>query len=465
MNGSNESTPIEKLTANILETRFENLDQDTIDYAKIRIIDVLGCLIGGANAPGNLGIIDLVRDWGGKEEATILIHGGKVPIQNAAMVNCITARSFDYEPVSPLVDGLAMGGHLSGTTVMTAITIGEVKDISGQELLATLLVGDDMASRVLAAESGKFLSWPKWPTTGTINTFGATAIAGRLLGLNAYQMRNAFGIALNQLAGTFQMIWDRTTAFKVDQGTSARNGIFSAQLAGAGWTGPEDALLSKYGYYQLFAEGCRNPEALTTELGRIFYSDGTIKPYPCCRITHGAIDCALAIVNKNSIDARDIREVTLYVSPVAAGHVCAQPFVIGDFPHCNAAFNFQYTVATALMNRSVRPEHFTEESVRSPRVYDIIKKIKIAQIPETEMSATRLKVIMNDGRELIESCDVPRGDQLHNPLSYDEIIAKFWTNVEFSGKITKKNAESLLALLENLEEVDDVHEIIRLLVM
>ena len=68
-------------------------------------------------------------------------------------------------------------------------------------------------------------------------------------------------------------------------------------------------------------------------------------------------------------------------------------------------------------------------------------------------------------REITESSSIARGDQLGNPLSKDEIVAKFWTNVEFSGKITKKNAESLLALLENLEEVDDVNEIIRLLVM
>ena len=45
---------------------------------------------------------------------------------------------------------------------------------------------------------------------------------------------------------------DATTAFKLQQGTSARNGIFSAQLAKAGWTGPSDALQGEFGTDFLF---------------------------------------------------------------------------------------------------------------------------------------------------------------------------------------------------------------------
>jgi 2-methylcitrate dehydratase PrpD len=274
-----KSTPLGRLAANVLETRFENLDRSTVENARNRIIDVLGCLIGGANAPGNSGLIGLVRDWGGKEEATILIHGGKAPAQNAAMVNSIMARSFDFEPVSPLVDGISMPGHVSGTTVMAAMAMGEAKNINGKELITALLVGDDVASRILAASGFGFSLG--WDCIGTVNAFGTTAIAGRLLGLNRIQMRNAFGIVLSQLACSLQNIWDGTISFKICQGLAARSGIFSAELARAGWTGPEDALFSRFGYYNLYTEGCRNPAALTKDLGKSYYSDATFKPYPC----------------------------------------------------------------------------------------------------------------------------------------------------------------------------------------
>ena len=137
-------TAIEAISANVVDTWFENFDKVTVETAKNRIIDTVGCLIGGANDPGNPELVNLVKEYGGKAEATILFHGGQVPAGNAAMLNSIMARSFDFEPVSPLVEGRGTPGHISGTTVMTAITMGEVQDITGKELLTALLVGDDI---------------------------------------------------------------------------------------------------------------------------------------------------------------------------------------------------------------------------------------------------------------------------------------------------------------------------------
>src|SRR4030042_1645773 len=103
MNANTKGSPIEELIANVLEARFENFDPATVEHAKNRIIDVIGCLIGGAHGPGNSSLIELVKDWGGREEATILIHGGKAPACNVAMVNSIMARSYDFEPVDAFV--------------------------------------------------------------------------------------------------------------------------------------------------------------------------------------------------------------------------------------------------------------------------------------------------------------------------------------------------------------------------
>src|SRR5512139_3109421 len=104
MNTVTDRSLIEQLAANVLETRFENFDPATVQHAKNRMIDVVGCLIEGANAPGNFSLVNLMKEWGGKEEATILIHGGKAPAHNVAMVNSIMARSYDFEPVDVSVE-------------------------------------------------------------------------------------------------------------------------------------------------------------------------------------------------------------------------------------------------------------------------------------------------------------------------------------------------------------------------
>jgi len=457
-----ESTAIEKLAANVLETRFENFDNATLEATRYRIIDTLGCLIGGSTDSGNPELVELMRDEGGKQEATILVHGGKIPAANATMVNSIMARSFDFEPVSPLVEGVGCPGHTSGTTVPTAITIAEAVNASGREMITALLVGDDIAARILAASGFGFTLG--WDGVGTVNTFGVTAIAGKLLGLDKLQMRNSFGIALNLIGTTFQTIWDGTTAFKLPQGLAARNGIFAAQLAKAGWSGPEDALFSRFGYYKMFTEGCQKPEALTRDLGKKFYYDGTIKPYPCCRIPHAAIQGALALVSKYNIKADDVASVNLDLAQGGIDHICGHPFRIGTFPHANAAFSYEYVVATAFLFGCVKPEHFIETAIRNPKIAEFIKKIKLTAAPDVDFEKARVTVTLKDGRELTENVTKVKGDPQDNPMTHEEIIDKFWVNVDFSGKISQEKAAELLEMLHNLKKLGSFRELIPLLV-
>ncbi len=390
------------------------------------------------------------------------MHGGKVPAASAALVNSVMARSFDFEPVSPLVDGVNTPGHISGTTVPTAVSLAEAVNASGREMVCALLAGDDVAARILAASGFGFTLG--WDGTGTVNAFGAAAIAGRLLGLNKLQMKNAFGIVLNQVGSTFQIIWDGTTAFKLPQGLSARAGVFSAELARAGWTGPEDALFSQFGYYKMFTEGAKKPEVLTAGLGHVYYYDGVTKPYPGCRIPHAAIDATLALMRRHNVKATDVREVVLYLAQGGIDHVCGHPFRIGPFPHGNAAFSYQFAVATALLYGAVKPEHFTEKAIRDPLIKDFVGKIKFEADSKVPFESARVKLVLNDGRELTEYVEVARGNPLFNPMPNEEKLAKFWTNVDFCGKISRRKANSLLAMIMDIENVDSVRKLIPLMV-
>lgn len=457
-----EPTVIERLSVSALDTRFEDIDSYTLEATKYRILDTLGCLIGGAKDSGNPQLLDLLKETGGKKEATILIHGDRAPVASAALMNCIMARSFDFEPVSPLYEGTSCPGHVSGTTVPAALTLAEMVNASGKEFITALLVGDDIATRLLAASGFGFSLG--WDGVGTVNTFGVTATAGRLFNLTSMQLRNAFGIALNQIGTTFQSFWDGTTAFKLPQGLAARGGITSAQLAKAGWTGPDDALFGRFGYYKMFTEGCHQPGALTKDLGKKFYYDATIKPYPCCRITHAAIDCALALVNKYNIKADLIESVILETAPGGIEHVVGHPFKIGAFPHGNAAFSYEYTIATAFLFGCVKPEHMTEPAIKNHAVIEFIKKIRLNAVDDVEFEKARMMITLKDGNKLVETVTQVKGDPVYNPMTHEDIIAKYWLNVDFSRTIKKNQAKQLLDTLLNLEKVDSVRKLIPLLV-
>lgn len=456
---------IDAICASIVNARYESFNQAILWNAKLRILDVLGCAVLGSTAAGNDAFVDLVRQWGGKTEATVLAYGGKVPVQHAALANSTLARSFDYEALGPLVEGRSIPAHLSGTTVPTALAMGETCCASGKELLTALLVGDDFASRVLAASDDAGLPLG-WDHVGTVNTFGAAAIAGRMLGLDALQLRHAFGHGLNMMAGTMQNIWDGSPTFRLLQGTASKNGIIAAQLAQAGWIGPEDALLGRHAYYDLFTQGCRNPEILTKDLGKVFYSDAHFKPHPCCAAGHSAIDSALTVVEQHAFNPDDVKKIVLAVPGGGLKSYLALPLEYEPDPHTKAIFSYRYHVASAIIRKSFKPEHFSEKAVRDKTIRILAEKIELALLsdPNADLLSTSLKVILNNGREFEVFTPFPKGEPKHNPMSREEIIDKFNENLSYSGRISKERGEQAAEMLLSLEKIENLNDIVPLLV-
>jgi 2-methylcitrate dehydratase PrpD len=455
-------TLIAELVKNIIDTSFEDLDSSVVAKARYRIIDVIGCAMAGAKASGCSMVIDLFKGWGGKKESTVLAHGHRMPVPHAALINSIMARSYDFEPTGALVEGKSTPSHISGTTVPAALAVAEQEGLSGKKLVTALVLGDDLAARLAAASHLNIDSG--WDSTGTVNMFGAVAIAGKLWGLKEGQMLNAFGIAINQMAGTFQNIFDAAHTFKLPQGLAAQAGIFSAALAKKGFTGAKDPLTSTYGYFSLY---CRtyDPELLVRDLGKKFYAGDTFKPYPCCRSNHAAIDCTLDLVNRYTIRPGDIDEIIVGVTPVAINFAVGQPFHIGEVPQINAAFSLQYTVANALLRKSVRLEHFKEKWIRDPAIMEIVRKIRLVPtVPPEKPLAASVKIKTKEGKEYERQVDLPKGSDTFTPLTLEEKKEKFMKNVAFSRMLPMEKAQKALRMLERIEEVDSVVSIIKRLV-
>ena len=452
---------IDELVSNVVRTKFEYFNLETLEKAKNRLIDIIGCTIGGANAPGCKELKSLVKEWGGKKQATILVHGGKIPAGNAAMINTIMARSYDFGVLTPFIGEKAVWSHIEETTVPTAVTVAEWQHSTGKQLLTALILGDDLSTRISAASA--YMPGSSWDSPGIVNKFGAAAIAGKLMGLNERQIVNAMGIVLNQLAGSFQGINDGAISFKLAQGFSARDGIIAAELAKKGWNAGKDPLLGKYGYFSLYCK-ISDLDYLTKDLGKKFYGDDIYKPYPSCRFTHSSIDCALQMVHENEINSENIETITLNLAPMHYGSTLDNPFELGEFPQCNANFSLRYQVANALYRKCVKLEHLTDPFIRDPGVGKLARKVNVVgNLSPEKIESADLTVKMIDGKEFNIFVDVAKGHPLKKPLSKKEIEDKFRNNVDFSKTISKQNSEKVLKLINHIEEVDDITEIICLM--
>ncbi len=466
MENFNGQAVIEALSTNVLNTRFKDLDPVVVDNTRRRILDMIGCGIGGANAPGNTVLAEMVRDWGGKGDATLLGYGYKGPPDLVAMINCIFGRSFDWGPLVIIMDdGEHNASHNSETTVHTALTLGASRGISGKELITALAAGDDLVARVQigagihrpgkmpagAVRRGGFDEW------GTKTTFGATAIAGRLMGLTEFQIKNAFGIAINMMAGAGGGLGEGANTFKLSQGTAARSGINAAQLAKGGWIGISDPLTS---YYTTFTEGVVNPDMITSDLGKKYYVEQIFKPWPGGRPTNAATQLAITMAKKYDIKPDDVEEAIYRTSPgIATAPHYTKPYKVGYYPTGDALFSFVYAVANGLSTRTSKGDNFTEEGIRNPQTQSLIKRVTLANLDRTE--GVELEVRMKDGQKYCQYLRTALGDP-SNPLPREGLIEKFLSQVDFSKKVSRKNAEKIIELVERLEEVDNVQKIVEL---
>ncbi len=512
------------LIDNVLNTRFEDIEPEVIENTKRRILDMIGDIIGGTVCPGNPELASLVKGWRGKKEATILGFGGQGPAHEVAFLNAIFGRSFDRGPLTLIIQGDGKPGtiyidgkplrrfanHITETTVPTALAMAELKNISGKDLLAAVVAGDDLAARLHIANDrtppGQAAS-PDLPpapmTRGTTTTFGAAAIAGRVLGLNHTQMSHAFGLAMMLGGGGSVMFpgqapsqpkpvkpgttdakqaanpgwlgvrdpfflaqmaaggYEETVGTKMSNGIEARNGINAAQMARAGWPGVKDPFFGERGGYYPGLMSCNRKERITQDLGKKYIVEQVFKPWPGGRPTNTPTEAALNIVRKHNINTDDITEITLFLSPAAAAVHYSKPYLIGDYPTMSALWSFYFAVGSTLFRKSSKNENFTEEKIRDPRLQDLIKKVKLDNLDKAE--GIELQVKMRDGIVYSEYVARALGEP-YRPMTRDDLVSKFMEQVEFSGLVTLAQAKKLLRLLERLEAVSDISAITELAV-
>jgi len=67
------------------KTDFASLPNDAVVATKKSIIDTIAVTLGGRKGDGCEAIVQLVKEWGGKKESTILSHKFQAPFPNACL--------------------------------------------------------------------------------------------------------------------------------------------------------------------------------------------------------------------------------------------------------------------------------------------------------------------------------------------------------------------------------------------
>lgn len=446
----------EKLAHYVSDTKFDDLPEKPIEVARNMVLANLGAIIAGSTEEGCEAQVNLVKEWGGNEEATILIYGGKVPAHNAAYANSVMARILDFD------DGMEPGVHLGTSAVPTALAVAELAGgASGKEILTAITVGTEIASRINFSSA-----YNGFAGSGVCVPFGTAAIAGRILHLNVEQMLNALALAFDHAGGSMQAYVDGSLAWGSLQGFISHGGIICAQLAQRGITGPRNFFEGVFGYFHLFGKENHDPQTVVDKLGERFdMTRDMFKRYPSCGSTIASTDAIIYLIEEKDLTPEDVTSVDITVPPYTYDLVGHQ-FEIGDNPSVNAKFSIQYCVANALLRKDSRLEHFEESAIREPKIMELVKKIHVSGDPALERRghlATDMEVRTKGGAVYHKSVDIPHGFP-GNPLTKEEHTKRFLQCVSYAHKpLPKENVDKIVSLVGQLEEVRDIRSLIPLL--
>ena len=442
---------ITALAEHLVSCRFEDIPLEAVTKAKLRVLDLFGCGIGGVPGEGNEALVRCLDLAGSAPRASVIGFATKLSAGDAALANAVISRSYDFEVMTVVVDGITIGSHNSPTTSMTALALAEESGLSGKDFLAALIIGDDIAARMLAA-SGLDLG-AGWDASSIFTAIPAAAIAARLMGLDALKARDAMGHAVDMISGTTQSVWDGVPSWKLVGGLAAKAGIFAAQLAATGaWPAIGDPLRSGYGFFGQFTTGCLNPAILTSQLGSAFYGEEYFKPYPSCAATQAAMECAVDLCGGAAFAPDNISTITLRLPEFILGTALALPFAPARDDHTRANFSIRYQVANAVLRGATRQEHYSPEAIHAPDIQAILHKLKLEPLPEGARGVEAEMVLVNGDRLTAMHSGVPWRNPMRSASSEADIRSKFDQQVAFSGRFSNQSANEIAERVMALDE-------------
>lgn len=402
------------LGAFVATTRFADLPEDVVWETKRRILDSVGCASGAFSDDLSATLRRIAGTQSAGTPARVWFTGAATTPELAGLANGAMVRYLD---LSDTILSRA-AGHPSDM-IAALVALAEARDADGGTLISAIAVAygiyGGLCDAVAFQKAGVDQS--------TAAALGASAGAGVMLGLDADQAGQALALALAANVNLYNVRQGALSDWKALAGPSAaRNGVFAAQMAAGGLTGPSAVFDGTAGFKALvgpfsFAE----PAAL---LRRI--TDTHLKAYPVCYHGQSAVDAAVALADKVAVGHIDAVQVDTYEQAFRVMGNDASRWTPENRE--TADHSIPFVVAVVLSSGGLLPGDYTPDRLRDPELRALMQRIAVSEKPEFSVrypteARTRITLRSKDGTEHRSETIQPKG-HVENPLSDAELIDK-----------------------------------------
>jgi 2-methylcitrate dehydratase PrpD len=434
---------------------YADIPSDTIEHAKLSVLDTLGCSLFGSTLPWLEVLRGTVLREGATPLATLLGSSERVSMTQAALVNATAAHSFEF-------DDIHMGGmfHPGALTLSASLAVGEQRHISGATLLTAIVAGDEVGARVGKSVGIAHFSAGFHPQ-GTVGVFAAAASAGRALSLDADALQHALGIAGSRSSG-LMAAQEGSMVKRLHSGFACESGVRATLLASEGFTGIMNVLEADFGgFASAMGGGNVQLDELTSGLlTRWETNDIGFKPYASCAAAQSSIEVAKhlrdELTRTNSVPVA----VTVHSSTHSMLH-CGWEYAPNGVTA--AQMSIPYGVACMLLYGEVSAKQFSDQAIANPAAVDLAKRVMVVgdetidALGPTLRYTVRIEIATSDGRILNGAAsDRPGGPT--QPMTTEEVQRKFRSLV--TPLLGRESTERLEETVDSLEKIGDVSTVI-----
>ncbi|OZM70440.1 2-methylcitrate dehydratase [Amycolatopsis antarctica] len=421
-------TAAQRLGAFTAGLRHTDLPAEVVTAARLHVLDTLGCGIA-ALALGEAAYAVAGADEAGTAGPAAALgvpHG--LPAAEAAFVNGVLCHALDFDDTHP--DSVI---HVSAAVTPAAFAAGQAAGADGATVLAAIVAGNEVSTRVGAAAGGQFHARGLHPS-GVCGVFGATAAAARARGLDADRTAQALGIAGSMASGLLEFLADGADTKRLHPGWAAQAGITATRLAAHGARGPATVFEGVRGFYATYLHGIEVD--LAPQLDTLGQSWNTpsiaYKPYPACHYTHAPVDALAGILRDNpSLRAADVASMVAYTDATGVGLVL-EPAADKARPRTpyDAKFSLPFCLASLLVHGTVDVASFTPDRIADEAVLALSRSVSYEQrtySPRPDAFGGGVRVLTTDGRTFEAELRYQRGGA-ENPMTEADVLDKYRAN-------------------------------------
>ena len=424
----------------IEDCQSQSFSATTMHHARRALLDWHGALIAGSNTDAAERLIKAYVEELGIGKCSIAGTSQKTFSRAAAFINGTISHISEFDDI--FRDGAY---HPACPTISAAYALAESRDDSVEHLLAAIIVGYEVSTRISKVIQPSHYEF--FHTTGTVGVFGAAAACSYLLGLNATQSCDAMSTAGTFASGLQQAFRSDSMTKPMHPGHAAEIGLNAALLAQAGMTGTPDLLEGDAGFG---AALCKNPRwgELFNNLGESWNIEQiTFKNHGCCGHNFPAIDAVAHLLNDHPISLENIAQIRVR-GYKATSEVCKYVHPTTSF---EAKFSLTYTVSARIVLGRVREKAFLADALANPEIYALEDKVVLSIDQECADKfpvhrSAKVEIETKDGSVYSHYQHTRHGDP-DEPLTDQELLDKFIELTE--PRIGLSSAHSLSSALLN----------------